>query len=125
MAAFSGLKNFPTNVLISFSSHITYANAKKEQMEIFFNKRNKGQIAKECNISVSMLDKYIKKCVDAGLFFKTDCRGVYKLNPFFLAKGEWGNIKELRAEFDFTGNKWTYTKKFEEEENDDKKNKVN
>lgn len=110
MATFSGLKNFPTNVLMSFSNYITYANSRREQMEIAFNKRNKEQMADECNISVSMLDKYIKKCVDAGVFFKTDCRGVYKLNPFFLAKGEWNNIKELRAEFDFIDNKWVYIK---------------
>lgn len=119
MLEFQGIKNISVDILISFCNYITYANNK--QMEIYFNKRNKEEIAKNHKMSVSMVNKYITKCIEANIFFKTDCRGVYLVNPFLIAKGEWKNIKLLRTEFDYCNGTWTLKKGISENENQQEK----
>lgn len=110
MMAFNGVKGIPASVLISFSNYITYANTNMQQMEISFTQRNKKQISEELGISVDMVRKYITKCVENGVFFKSEFRGTYIVNPWLIARGEWKNITQLRAEFDFMDGKWKYNK---------------
>lgn len=114
---FQGIKGINLNILISFCYYITYSNADKNQMQITFNKINKQEIAKTCEISVDMVNKNIKKFVDNGIFFKTECRGVYTVNPFLLAKGKWRNVQEFRSQFDFVDGEWTKQKEIKPKEN--------
>lgn len=78
-------------------------------MFFYNNKISRNAIAKYCDISESMIAKYIKRCVDATILFKTDARGIYEVNPWLIAKGKWENIKELQASFQFIKGKWERT----------------
>lgn len=60
------------------------------------------------DISISMINKYIRKMVEYGVLFKTEERGTYDVNPWLIARGEWKNISQLRTEFDFVNGKWQY-----------------
>lgn len=107
MKAFNGAHDIPTDVLLAFTKYITYANGDTQQ-QIYLPKPIKQQISNDVGISVSMIDKYIKKMVDAGVLFKSDCRGFFIVNPWLIAKGDWKNISKLRAEFDFVDGTWKY-----------------
>lgn len=107
MKSFNGAHDIPTDVLLALSKHITYANGESQQ-QVYLPSPIKKQIADDVGISISMINKYIKKMVDAGVLFRSDCRGFFIVNPWLIAKGEWKNISKLRAEFDFVGNTWKY-----------------
>lgn len=116
MLTFKKIKGISVDIIIAFSRYITYANNEDKQMQIILTKAVKEEIANELKIKMNMIDKYIKKCVDAGIFFKTKYRATYTVNPFLIAKGEWKNIKSLRAEFNFNDGSWSYIKGISENE---------
>lgn len=113
---FNGIKNITTDFLLMLCNYITYANNEKTQMRCILNKMVKDEMAQQLNISNSMVDKNIKKCIDAGILFKTEYRATFIVNPFLFARGEWRNIKSLQTEFDFINGTWHYTKKFKTKE---------
>ena len=54
-----------------------------------------------------MYARYLSRCRENGLLMpKKGYRGIYEVNPFFIAKGKWDHIKELRASFNFVSGKW-------------------
>lgn len=108
MKAFNGAHDIPTDVLLAFTEYVDYANSDREQQQIYLPKPIKQKIAEKVGISFSMVDKYIKKMVDAGVLFKSNCRGFFIVNPWLIAKGDWKNISKLRAEFDFFDGTWVY-----------------
>ena len=110
MLTFTGTKHIPSNFLMEICRYITYSNKNKKQMYLTIAKREREEISKELEISISMVNQYIKRCIDSGILFKTNYRASFIVNPFLIAKGEWSNIKELRAEFNFTSGTWSYTK---------------
>lgn len=110
MLTFTGTKHIPSNFLMEICKYINYANSKSKQMYLKIAKQEREEISKELGISDSMIKKYIRNCVDGGILFKTNYRASFIVNPFLIAKGEWKNIKELRAEFNFTSGTWSYTK---------------
>lgn len=110
MLTFTGTKHIPSNFLMEICRYINYSNKNKKQMYLTLSKRERDEMAKELGISDSMVKRYIRNCIDSGILFKTDYRACFIVNPFLIAKGEWNNIKELRAEFNFTSGTWSYTK---------------
>lgn len=113
---FQGIKNISSDFLICLCNYITYANDEKTQMRVIINKMIKDEMSIKLNIKINMIEKYIRKSVEAGILFKTEYRGTYIVNPFLFARGEWKNIKSLQTEFDFINGTWKYTKKFKTEE---------
>lgn len=113
---FNGIKNISADFLILICNYITYANNKKEQMRCVLNKMARDEISKELKVTSSMIDKNIKKCIDAGILFKTDYRATYIVNPFLIARGEWKNIKSLQTEFDYINGTWKYIKQFKQDQ---------
>lgn len=114
--SFNGIKNITSDFLLLLCNYITYANNDKIQMRCILNKMIKEEMAQQLNIKINMIEKYIRKCVDAGILFKTEYRGTYIVNPFLFARGEWKNIKSLQTEFDFVNGTWKYVKKFKTRE---------
>lgn len=112
---FNGIKNISSDFLICLCNYINYANDTKTQMRIIINKMIKDEISKKLNIKTNMIEKYVRKCVESGILFKTEYRGTYIVNPFLFAKGEWKNIKALQTEFDYINGTWKYIKRFKEE----------
>lgn len=121
---FSGIKNISPDFLLCLCNYIIYTNEEKTQMRITINKMIKDEMTQKLNIKANMIEKYIRKCVENGILFKTEYRGSYTVNPFLFAKDEWKNIKSLQTEFDYTNGTWKYVKRFKTKEEIRKEEKI-
>ena len=105
MMAFKGVDDVPLSFVLALSEHITWSN--DGEPSYFFNSRiTRECVEKACGFKKAMYDRYIKRCKASGLLLQTAYRGTYEVNPFFIAKGKWDSIKQLRASFDFVNGKW-------------------
>lgn len=106
MLAFNGVdSSIPLDFVIALSEHITWAN--DDQMIFKNDKITRVTLSKKLNLKDSMVQKYITRCSESGLLIPMKgFRGTYYVNPFFIAKGRWENIKELRTSFDYVNGKW-------------------
>lgn len=122
---FKGIKNISTDFLLVLCHYITYANDSKTQMRVVINKMVKDEMEQALGVKSNMIEKYIRKCVQSGILFKTEYRATYIVNAFLFARGEWKNIKSLRTEFDYINGSWKYVKRFmtDDEIRNDKKKK--
>lgn len=109
--SFTNTEGISYNFIRCLCDYITYANDEKTQTMVILNQAVKNQMMEKLNLKLDMINKYIKKCVDGGLLFKTEYRATYIVNPFLIARGEWKYIKSLRTEFSYIDGKWTYEKK--------------
>ena len=117
MLAFNGCADVPLDFIIAISGFMTWANG-SDQMVFKNDKLTKGSICSQLGIKDSMCTKYVKRCVESGLLFPMDgYRGYYYVNPFFIAKGKWENIKSLQSSFSYLDGKWECT--IESEPTDD------
>lgn len=106
MLAFNDIDNIPLDFILSISGFMNYSN---DGDPIIFtnNKLVKEIVCKNCGIKDSMYAKYVKRCVESGLLIPTkNYKGVYEVNPFFIAKGKWDSIKQLQTTYDFINGKW-------------------
>lgn len=102
LCTFKGLNKALSPVLIACCHFMTWADSKHNDQMIFMNSYIKDQICELTNLKVDRVNKAIKEIVDANIFIKVEGkRGVYRVNPFIIGRGEWKDIKELRANFDF------------------------
>lgn len=116
MLAFNGADDIPLQFVMALSGHINWAND-GEPMLFHNNKIVKENICKVCKIKDTMYARYLSRCRENGLLVpKNGYRGVYEVNPFFIAKGKWENIKQMRATFDFVGGKWERVEEQEPEQ---------
>lgn len=106
MLVFNGVKDIPLSFVCALSEHITFSNSGRDMT--FSNTRIvREAICSSTGIKTDMYNKYIKRSRDAGLIIPVEgYRGAYSVNPFFIAKGKWDSIKQLRADFDYTEGKW-------------------
>lgn len=105
MMAVANISEIPLNFLLALSSQISFTNDKKP-MYFYSNSVTQQKISQYCNIKKTMTNEYLKRCVEKGVLFKTEKRGIYEVNPWLIAKGKWENIKELQANFCFVEGKW-------------------
>lgn len=69
------------------------------QSEITINTLMKERITKKLNIkNIRSINNYLSKMVSKDVLQRVG-RGVYIVNPYLLAKGEWKDIKGLRVEY--------------------------
>lgn len=119
--SFNDITDIPLDFVLQLCEYITYANSSDQQMTITVNKMMKENMIKKLNYkTVSSIDKILHKCVAKGLLFKTQYRGVYVVNAFFIAKGSWSIIKKLQGQFDFINGKWSFECTTTDENGDDK-----
>lgn len=103
LCTFKGLNKALSPVLIAFCHFMTWADSKHKDQMIFMNAYVKEQVCEMTGLKVDRINKALKEIVDAEIFVKVEGkRGIYKVNPFIIGKGDWKDIKELRANFDFT-----------------------
>ena len=104
--AFNGISNIPIDFIMEISKYITFAN-EGDPMIFKNDKYTQNKIIESHGIKESMYQKYIKRCKDTGLLIPIKgYLGVYEVNPFFIARGKWDEIKKLQANFDFTEGTW-------------------
>ena len=73
------------------------------QSEITVNSLMKNRIAEKLNIkNVRSINNYLSSMVEKDVLQRIG-RGVYIVNPYLIAKGEWADIKGLRVEYKENG----------------------
>lgn len=105
MMGVTNISEIPLDFLLALSSQISFTNNKKP-MYFYSNRVSQQEISQYCNIKNDMTKRYLKRCVEKGVLFKTGTKGIYEVNPWLIAKGKWENIKELQANFCFVEGKW-------------------
>ena len=105
MLAFNGIHDIPLEIILAIANYVSWSN---EGSPLLFrnDKFTKEQICKICDIKESMYTKYLARCKEQCILFPTKYRGVFEVNPFFIARGKWDSIKKLRTEFCFTDGTW-------------------
>ena len=89
-----GLMNIMRSILI----RLDYSN------KIGLYKGVKSEIAKENNLSLSTVNRYIAMLSDSGLIIRDTLyseRGCYYVNPTYFGKGHWKDIRRLRLQIDY------------------------
>ena len=107
---FTGGKYIPSDFLIELCKYVTYDNKKGEQMYVKIAKKERDEIASMLGVSDTTIKRHLKNCIDNGILFRYNRRAYFILNPFLIAKDEWHNINELKAEFNFISGTWKYIK---------------
>ena len=95
---------------IELCKYVTYDNKKGEQMYVKIAKKERDEIASVLGVSDTTIKRHLKNCIDNGILFRYNRRAYFILNPFLIAKDEWSNINELKAEFNFISGTWKYIK---------------
>ena len=86
--------------------------------------RLKEYIAKKCNVSLKRVEQAITEFVKKGIMRRLGV-GTYQFNPSLFGKGEWSDIYNIRAVFDFgTGEAVAQIIKKEEEKIDEATEKI-
>ena len=93
----SGMTKSLNDMLIEVLKNVTYAS---DDQIVILNAYTKERICKATKKSQIRLEKAITTWVDNRVLIRVG-RGVYRLNPFIFGKGEWRDIENLRAKFDY------------------------
>jgi hypothetical protein len=116
MMGVTNISEIPLDFLLALSSQISFTNDKKP-MYFYSNGVTRRGISQYCNIKISMIKEYLRRCVEKGVLFKTDTKGIYEVNPWLIAKGKWESIKELQTNFCFVKGKWERIIKLKQPDN--------
>lgn len=97
-----GLKKGLSPMLIELTKYMSYAdvNSLGGGQVIFLNKALKELIAKNLNVTIKRVEQGITLFVKTGIL-KRIAVSTYQVNPNIFGKGDWVNIKNIRATFDF------------------------
>ena len=89
-------------ILFEFLKYMSYANIKDNTggQIIFVNKIMKEVVANSTNVTIKRVEQAITQFVKAGIFKRVGM-GTYQVNPNIFGKGDWKDIKKIRATFDF------------------------
>lgn len=102
LAEFKGLSKSLNPILIQLLSQMSYASMKDPHggQIIYLNAALKRRIAEEVNKSTKRIEQAITDFVKAGIFTRI-ATGTYQVNPKLFGRGEWKDVKNIRATFDF------------------------
>lgn len=96
--AFKGIPLSLVPVIIEISKYMTYAELGQT---VVLNKYIKQQICDVVGFKVDRLNKCIQQLVKNDVLRRTDCKGMYAVNPFICSCGDAVKTKELQAKFDY------------------------
>lgn len=95
-----GLKNGLNPIFLAFLPYMRRADIKGlcGGQIIFVNKSMKEAIAEKLGLKIDSINKALSELVKSEIFKRVDV-GTYQVNPNIIGKGEWNNIKNIRASF--------------------------
>ena len=113
---FKGLSKSLNPILLEFLKYMTYANTSDPNggQVIYLNAALKRNIANATGKTVKRIEQAITDFVKTGVFARI-ATGTYQVNAELFGKGDWKDIKNIRATFDF-GNGTVQTEIITEEE---------
>ena len=99
---FKGLRKGLNPIFLAFIKYMNYAdiNGQGGGQVIFVNKAMKESIAKSLNLGIDSINKALSEFTKTGMFKRLTV-GTYQVNPNIIGRGEWKDIKNIRATFDF------------------------
>lgn len=99
---FKDLPHTLNPILIEFLNYMSYANIEENHggQLIYVNIDMKNNIAKKLKLSLDSINKCLFKLEKAKIFKRVG-KGTYQVNPNMFGKGEWKDIKAIRATFDY------------------------
>lgn len=99
---FKGLSKSLNPILLEFLKYMTYASSNDPNggQIIYLNAELKRQIAKSSEKSIKRIEQAITDFVKSGIFSRI-ATGTYQVNAELFGKGDWKDIKNIRATFDF------------------------
>jgi hypothetical protein len=100
--AFRDLPKTMNAILIELLKLMTFANPEEKHggQLIFLNKFAKEGITERLNIKINTLEQALTKFTKSGILKRVGT-GTYQANPHMFGRGEWLDIKSIRATFDF------------------------
>lgn len=94
--------------IVAFGKWMTFANFENPDFRctVRTGEIERQDVAHCVGVSESMVKKAIKTLVESEVFIPIvrqgrRLRGIYFVNPWVMSKGEWKDIKQLRAQFEF------------------------
>ena len=101
VGVFTDLKGTSSRLFYELAKRMEYAN--KEQI-VFLNPQLRKFIQDDMGIKKSAFDKALRELREKELIRRV-ANNTFAVNPTYVGKGGWSDIKKLRASFDFiTGN---------------------
>jgi hypothetical protein len=102
LLAFKDLPKQMNMLLIELLKHMTFANkeAKHGGQLIILNPFVKEDIIERLGVKMNTLEKNLTDFVRSGILKRVGT-GTYQANPELFGRGEWTDIKAIRATFDF------------------------
>lgn len=99
---FKGLSKSLNPILLEFLKYMTYANISDPNggQIIYLNAALKKNIATATGKTVKRIEQAITDFVKTGVFARI-ATGTYQVNAELFGKGDWKDIKNIRATFDF------------------------
>lgn len=99
---FKGLSKSLNPILLELLKYMTYANTLEEYggQIIYLNAALKKNIANKTGKTVKRIEQALTEFVKTGIFFRI-ATGTYQVNAELFGKGDWKDIKNIRATFDF------------------------
>lgn len=99
---FKGLSKSLNPILLEFLKYMTYANIQENNggQIIYLNAEMKRQIGIATGKTVKRVEQAITDFVKTGVF-KRIATSTYQVNADLFGKGDWKDIKNIRATFDF------------------------
>lgn len=107
-----GLDACLNDMLLAVLRRMSYAT---DEQIVSLNAYVKESICKETGRSPKRLEQAITIWVKTKVLIRV-ARGVYKVNPYLLGRGDWRDIENLRATFDFENGSVETEKTFHENE---------
>lgn len=100
LAVFNGVPLNVNPILAEILRRTTYADDVSGGHQVVINRAIKKQIAQSLKCSESKINNAITVFVNKDYLRRLD-RGLYEINPNYFGKGDWGNIRKLRANYDY------------------------
>lgn len=99
---FKGLSKSLNPILLEFLKYMTYANTFDPNggQIIYLNAALKRNIANATGKTVKRIEQALTDFVKTGVFARI-ATGTYQVNAELFGKGDWKDIKNIRATFDF------------------------
>ena len=102
---FKGLSKSLNPILMAMVRYMTYASTDDPNggQIIYLNGQIKRNIAQETGKSVSRINQAIQQFIKADIFRRL-APSTFQVNAMLFGKGDWKDIKNIRAMFDFNEN---------------------
>lgn len=102
LAQFKGTSVKLSPVLLEFLRNASYANTDdcNGGQIVYINKALKVDIANKCGLSLKRIEQGLTMFVEKDIMRRVSV-GKYQFNANFFGKGEWKDIRNIRANFNF------------------------